>query len=82
MWYRPSYFPQQGETTWRQSCDREVDMVRNAVGVVDVSTLGKIDIQGPDAAQFLICLYKYVLDAESGQGALWAYAARRRACAG
>jgi methylglutamate dehydrogenase subunit C len=50
LWYRPSYFPKPGETTWRQSCDREVAMVRTAVGVCDVSTLGKIDIQGPDAA--------------------------------
>ncbi|MEO9780156.1 MAG: sarcosine oxidase subunit alpha family protein [Sedimentitalea sp.] len=53
LWYRPSYFPAPGETTWRQSCDREVAMVRNAVGICDVSTLGKIDIQGPDAAAFL-----------------------------
>lgn len=57
LWYRPSYFPQQGETTWRQSCDREVGYVRNAVGVCDVSTLGKIDIQGPDAADFLDFVY-------------------------
>lgn len=57
LWYRPSYIPQAGEKTWRQSCDREVNMVRNAVGVVDVSTLGKIDIQGPDAAQLLDFVY-------------------------
>lgn len=57
LWYRPSYFPRQGETTWRQSCDREVGYVRQAVGVCDVSTLGKIDIQGPDAAQLLDFVY-------------------------
>jgi len=57
LWYRPSYFPQSGETHWRQSCDREVDMVRHAVGVCDVSTLGKIDIQGPDAGAFLDFVY-------------------------
>ncbi|MEM9550727.1 MAG: sarcosine oxidase subunit alpha family protein [Pseudomonadota bacterium] len=57
LWYRPSYFPRAGETTWRESCDREVQMVRDAVGVCDVSTLGKIDIQGPDAASFLDLLY-------------------------
>ena len=57
LWYRPSYFPRKGETHWRQSCDREVMMVREAVGVCDVSTLGKIDVQGPDAAQFLDFLY-------------------------
>ena len=57
LWYRPSYFPKVGEITWRQSCDREVEMVRNHVGVADVSTLGKIDIQGPDAARFLDFVY-------------------------
>jgi len=57
LWYRPSYFPQVGESHWRQSCDREVDMVRSQVGVCDVSTLGKIDIKGKDAAEFLDLLY-------------------------
>ncbi|MFW5881242.1 MAG: sarcosine oxidase subunit alpha family protein, partial [Roseicyclus sp.] len=57
LWYRPSYLPRAGESTWRQSCDREVKMVREAVGVVDVSTLGKIDIQGPDAGAFLDLVY-------------------------
>ena len=57
LWYRPSYFPKPGETTWQESCDREVAMVRNAVGVADVSTLGKIDIQGRDAARFLDLVY-------------------------
>ena len=57
LWYRPSYFPAKGETHWRQSCDREVNLVREAVGVCDVSTLGKIDIQGPDAAALLDFVY-------------------------
>ena len=57
LWYRPSYFPKPGEKTWRESCDREVAMVRAAVGVSDVSTLGKIDIQGRDAARFLDLVY-------------------------
>ena len=57
LWYRPSYFPEYGETTWRQSCDREVKMVRENVGVCDVSTLGKIDIQGKDAAKLLDFIY-------------------------
>ncbi|MFK7765352.1 MAG: sarcosine oxidase subunit alpha family protein [Roseobacter sp.] len=57
LWYRPSYFPKAGEATWREACDREVTMVRNVVGVSDVSTLGKIDIQGPDAAEFLDFIY-------------------------
>ncbi|MES2548995.1 MAG: glycine cleavage T C-terminal barrel domain-containing protein [Pseudomonadota bacterium] len=57
LWYRPSYFPKPGETTWREACDREVNMVRQAVGVADVSTLGKIDIQGRDAGRFLDFVY-------------------------
>ena len=57
LWYRPSYFPAPGETTWREACDREVRMVRERVGLADVSTLGKIDIQGPDACAFLDFVY-------------------------
>ncbi|KPQ08534.1 MAG: sarcosine oxidase, subunit alpha [Rhodobacteraceae bacterium HLUCCA12] len=57
LWYRPSYFPRANEVTWRQSCDREVTMVRSSVAVCDVSTLGKIDVQGPDAERFLDFLY-------------------------
>ena len=57
LWYRPSYFPKPGETHWRTSCNREVGYVRAAVGVADVSTLGKIDIQGKDAARFLDLVY-------------------------
>lgn len=57
LWYRPSYFPKPGETTWREACDREVVMVRQTVGVADVSTLGKIDLQGADAGKFLDFVY-------------------------
>ncbi|MEP5732294.1 MAG: sarcosine oxidase subunit alpha family protein [Sulfitobacter sp.] len=61
LWYRPSYFPQAGEAIWRQSCDREVGYVRRAVGVCDVSTLGKIDIQGPDVGRLLDLVYTNVI---------------------
>lgn len=57
LWYRPSYFPKPGETTWREACDREVRMVRGSVGVADVSTLGKIDLKGRDAGRFLDFVY-------------------------
>ncbi|WP_238367027.1 sarcosine oxidase subunit alpha family protein [Mesobacterium pallidum] len=57
LWFRPSYFPARGERVWRESCDREVAYVRNAVGICDVSTLGKIDVQGPDAGAFLDFVY-------------------------
>ncbi|MGR3292297.1 MAG: 2Fe-2S iron-sulfur cluster-binding protein, partial [Paracoccaceae bacterium] len=57
LWYRPLFFPRPGEKSWRQSCDREVKMVRSTVGICDVSTLGKIDIQGKDAARLLDFVY-------------------------
>lgn len=57
LWYRPSYFPRAGESDWRTACDREVRQVREAVGVADVSTLGKIDVQGADAGRFLDFVY-------------------------
>ncbi len=57
MWLRAQWFAKPGETNWRQSVDREVLATRNSVGVCDVSTLGKIDIQGRDAAAFLNKIY-------------------------
>jgi len=56
-WIRAQWFPQPGETHWRQSVDREVLATRNSVGVCDVTTLGKIDVQGVDAADFLNRIY-------------------------
>ncbi|WP_052272456.1 sarcosine oxidase subunit alpha family protein [Leisingera sp. ANG-M7] len=57
QWLRAQWFPQAGETHWRQSVDREVLQARNSVGVCDVTTLGKIDVQGKDAAEFLNKMY-------------------------
>ena len=60
-WLRPQYYLQPGETSGKHAMDtailREVHAVRHAVGLVDVSTLGKIDVQGPDAAEFLNRVY-------------------------
>ena len=56
-WKRAQWFARDGETGWRDSVDREVIMTRNSVGVCDVSTLGKIDIQGVDAGKFLNKVY-------------------------
>ena len=56
-WMRAQYFPQAGETHWRESVDREVLAVRRDVGICDVTTLGKIDVQGADAGAFLDRLY-------------------------
>ncbi len=55
-WLRASYFPKAGETL-QQSVDREVRTVRGDVGFCDVTTLGKIDVQGPDAGIFLDFIY-------------------------
>ncbi|MCH2078016.1 MAG: sarcosine oxidase subunit alpha family protein [Rhodobacteraceae bacterium] len=57
MWLRAQWFPKPGETHWRQSVDREVLQTRNSVGICDVTTLGKIDVQGADAATFLNKIY-------------------------
>ncbi|OJG00109.1 sarcosine oxidase subunit alpha family protein [Pararhizobium antarcticum] len=57
LWYRSSWFPKAGETTWRESVDREVLNVRKNAGICDVSTLGKIEIFGRDAAEFLNRVY-------------------------
>ncbi|WP_136635136.1 sarcosine oxidase subunit alpha family protein [Pseudooceanicola onchidii] len=56
-WMRAQYFPQPGETHWRQSVDREALAVRAGVGLCDVTTLGKIDVQGADARDFLNRVY-------------------------
>ena len=60
LWHRPRYFPKtiNGQLeTLTQSYIREADHVRNFVGVCDVGTLGKIDVQGPDSAEFLNRIY-------------------------
>ena len=57
LWMRTQYIPRAGETHWRQAADREVLATRNSVGICDVSTLGKIDVQGTDAAEFLNRVY-------------------------
>ncbi len=55
-WLRPFFYPKPGETGW-EPIFREARAVRSSVGICDVSTLGKIDVQGPDAAAFLDRLY-------------------------
>ncbi|MGV3551749.1 sarcosine oxidase subunit alpha family protein [Rhizobium sp.] len=57
LWYRSSWFPRAGETGWRESVDREVTNVRKNVGICDVSMLGKIEVCGNDAAEFLNRVY-------------------------
>jgi sarcosine oxidase, subunit alpha len=56
QWKRPRYYPQPGEDM-EAAVLRECAAVRGGVGILDGSTLGKIDVQGPDAAEFLDMLY-------------------------
>jgi sarcosine oxidase subunit alpha len=56
QWKRPRSFPRDGEGM-DAAVDRECLAVRNAAGVLDASTLGKIDVVGPDAASFLDRMY-------------------------
>jgi sarcosine oxidase subunit alpha len=56
-WLRAQYFPRQNETDWLQTVIREVRTVRQSVGFCDVSTLGKVELQGADVGVFLDRLY-------------------------
>ena len=56
QWKRPWFYPKAGEDL-HAAVKREVLAVRNGVGTLDGSTLGKIDIQGPDAATLLNWVY-------------------------
>lgn len=56
QWKRARYFPQTGEDM-HQAVLRECRSVRAQVGMLDASTLGKIEVVGPDAATFLERLY-------------------------
>jgi len=56
-WLRAQWFARPGENGWRDSVDREALQTRQSVGICDVTTLGKIDVQGKDAAEFLNKVY-------------------------
>lgn len=56
QWYRPRAYLKDGESL-HDAYTREAKAVRNSVGIVDVSTLGKIDIQGPDASTLIDRVY-------------------------
>ena len=56
QWKRPWYFPRPGESL-DDAVKRECLATRNGVGILDASTLGKIDIQGPGAATLLEWVY-------------------------
>ena len=56
QWQRPWYYPRAGEDM-AAAVAREVRAVRTGIGILDASTLGKIDLQGPDAAELLNRVY-------------------------
>ena len=56
QWLRPHYYPKSGEDM-AAAVDRESLAARTSLGLMDATTLGKIDIQGLDAAEFLNRIY-------------------------
>ena len=50
-WLRPSHYGEPGARA--ASCERETLVVRHNAGMIDVSTLGGIEVRGPEAADFL-----------------------------
>ncbi len=57
LWYRPAFY---GKAEQRDRAIRDEALaVRNNVGLIDVSTLGGLDVRGPDAAEFLNRLYTF-----------------------
>ena len=56
QWKRAWYYPQEGENM-DKAVQRESRAARESAGILDASTLGKIDIQGTDASEFLDRVY-------------------------
>lgn len=56
QWKRPWFYPKPGESM-QEAVKRECLATHNSVGLLDGSTLGKIDIKGPDSAEFLNRIY-------------------------
>ena len=56
LWLRPRYYKQDNETL-EEAAKREATNVRNNIGICDVTSLGKIDIKGPDSSEFLNRVY-------------------------
>ena len=77
-WLRARAYPQAGES-FHDAVQRESKAARTTIGVLDASTLGKIDVRGPDAREFLNRVYTNAwLEARARQGALRADARRGR----
>ena len=57
LWLRPRFYKQDKKETLFEAAKREAINVRKNVGVCDVTSLGKIDIKGPDSSEFLNRIY-------------------------
>jgi sarcosine oxidase subunit alpha len=57
IWWRPGYYGKKADRD--KAIREEVLAVRNNVGLIDVSTLGGLDVRGPDAAEFLNRMYTF-----------------------
>jgi sarcosine oxidase subunit alpha len=57
IWWRPAYYGSKSERM--AAITAEVKAVRENVGLIDVSTLGGLDVRGPDAAEFLNRMYTF-----------------------
>lgn len=60
LWLRPAYYGTKDGAL--RAIDDEVRAVRNAAGLIDVSTLGGLDIRGPDAAAFIDRMYTWAYE--------------------
>jgi sarcosine oxidase subunit alpha len=68
QWQRPACYPRPGEDS-AAAVRREMTAVRAGVGLVDVATVGKIEVRGRDAADFLERVYINALrDVQPGRG--------------
>ena len=56
QWKRPWYYPKNNETMF-EAVNREVKATRDSLGILDASTLGKIDLKGRDVSEFLNRIY-------------------------
>jgi sarcosine oxidase subunit alpha len=60
LWMRPAYYGAKDAAA--RSIEREVRAVREGVGMIDVSTLGGLDVRGPDAAAFIERMYTWAYE--------------------
>jgi sarcosine oxidase subunit alpha len=60
LWMRPAYYGAKADA--QRSIEREVRAVREGVGMIDVSTLGGLEVRGPDAAAFIDRMYTWAYE--------------------